>query len=102
MMSFLAMQQDSRFDVDIRFIWDHRPYAFARNTALAAGRDSNVDWLVSCDNDGFTPGFTPLDIIASAGPNQNVISLRCGVQSTVAPEYTQFQQWLFPDLLSWQ
>lgn len=46
-----------------------------------AARQAGVDWLLSFDNDNFTD-FNPLDIIASAGPNQHVITLSCGYKTS--------------------
>jgi hypothetical protein len=76
--TLIAMSHDPRFHVEITAVKGARPFDMARNQTVKFAREKKVDWLVSLDNDNWTKGFTPLDIIAAAGPRQHVIGLRYG------------------------
>lgn len=69
------MAKDPRFDVVYYPVCDARPWEAARNLTILAAKQTNADWLLSMDNDGFYPNrpHTPLDIIAQAGEKQRVI-----------------------------
>ena len=80
-MNLVTMARDTRFEVYFFPVSDARPWEAARNMTVHAARQAGVDWLLSFDNDNFTD-FNPLDIIASAGPNQHVITLSCGYKTS--------------------
>jgi hypothetical protein len=78
--NLFAMAKDTRFQVELATIKDAIPHDFARNSALALARDHAFDWCVQIDNDNFLPAGTPLDVIASAGPEQPVVGLTAGIR----------------------
>jgi len=83
-LNLFQMFRDPRFDVSYFPVRDCRPWEGARNMTICAARQMNADVLLSIDNDNWFPGpdgkpGNPLDIIAAAGPNQDVIGLSYGV-----------------------
>jgi hypothetical protein len=85
------MARDQRYQVELATI-KARPVEVARNVALATARDHGFDWCVQLDNDNFMPVGTPLDVIASAGPEQHII----GLSYCIIPHGGQFA--LYPAL----
>ena len=75
------MDRDPRFAMDFATVKDAVPHEVARNTTVKLARDHKVDWLISFDNDNFMTEGTPLDVLAAAGPDKNVIGLTYGVQA---------------------
>jgi len=80
-MSLIAMSHDARFQVEIVPAFGLWPVDYARNTCVVAARAKQVDWLLMIDNDQTLP-TNPLDIIAEATPQQDVIGLSCGCVSS--------------------
>jgi hypothetical protein len=74
-MMIFHMARDARFQVEYANIKDSRPVECARNNALVLARDHGFDWCIQIDNDNYMPTGTPLDIVASAGPEHSVIGL---------------------------
>jgi hypothetical protein len=77
--SLVAMSRDSRFDVEIELALGLSPVDYARNTCVVAARAKQVDWLLMVDNDQVLPQGNPLDILAEAGPQVDVIGLSTGI-----------------------
>jgi hypothetical protein len=99
LMNMLQMSKDPRFDVSFFPVRDARPFEVARNVAIHAARHIKADWLLSFDNDAFVHS-SPLDIIAAAGPAQDVIGLTYGIAACYgagALEGKSAQFRLFPD-----
>jgi hypothetical protein len=80
--NLFRMAQDSRFEMVYATIKDSRPVECARNTALVLARDHGFEWCIQIDNDNYMLQGTPLDIIAGAGPQHNVIGLSYSVGAT--------------------
>ena len=79
-LTIIKMVRDPRFEVAFFPVTDIRPWECARNKTIQAARQIGAEWLISFDNDNFVEGNgNPLDIIASAGPEQHVIGLTYGV-----------------------
>jgi|SRR5579872_2789087 len=82
-VNLFNLARDTRFDVALCVVKDAKGYAVARNIAMRAARDNGCDWLLSFDNDNFLPlQSNVLDVIAEAGPGQDVIGLTSGVTAT--------------------
>jgi len=76
--SLVAASHDSRFEVTIEPAFGLIPVDYARNRCVAAARDKGFDWNVQLDNDQTVPPNV-LDVIAEAGPAQDVIGLYSGL-----------------------
>ena len=80
MFSLLKMSRDARYAVEFANIIGFIPHDYARNKALATARQVNPDWTVQLDNDiAFPNGLTPLDIIAGAPSDADVVGVRYGI-----------------------
>lgn len=77
--SLVAMSRDSRFDVEIELALGLSPVDYARNTCVVAARAKQATWLWMVDNDQTLPQCNPLDILAEAGPQVDVIGLSTGI-----------------------
>jgi hypothetical protein len=77
LLSLVQMTHDPRFDVSIELAFGLSPVDYARNTAVVAARTKQFDWLLMVDNDQTLP-TSPLDVIAEAGPQQDVVGLLAG------------------------
>lgn len=78
----IRMARDTRFATDFGYVLGCRPFDYARNKALAQGRDGNYDWLIQFDND-ICPAGSPLDLIAHAPADADVIGCRYGITDNV-------------------
>jgi hypothetical protein len=83
--------KDARFEVCFSMVRDKRPYDCARNTTIDLARRISADWVVSYDND-IRPYVSPLDVIANAGEDKQVIGSVYGIGS-VGPGG---RHWMFP------
>lgn len=93
-LTLIAMGRDARFETTFANVLGYRPHDYARNAALAVARDTNVDWTIQLDND-VAPAVSPLDIIANAPSDADVIACRYGVTKTsqsveMFPKQVQF------------
>src|ERR1700686_1185427 len=75
-MSLLNTIQDERFEVTVSAAYNTRPADHCRNICTRNARDHGFDWLVLVDNDQTVPNL--LDIVAEAGPDQDIIGLCSG------------------------
>ncbi len=76
--ALIAMSHDPRFALTIEHTADVQPVDYARNHCIDKARKANADWLVSFDND-VIPHSNPLDILAEATPDTEIIGLTYGV-----------------------
>lgn len=79
-LTLVTMGRDKRFDCEFATILDFRPHEYARNTALAMARDGDYSWCLQLDND-VIPRVSPLDVIASAPSDADVVGARYAVTS---------------------
>lgn len=79
-VNLMRMSRDPRFEICYGPQLDMRPWESARNMTIIAARQVNANYLLSFDNDNFVPGDgNPLDVIANARPEMDVIALTYGV-----------------------
>ena len=80
--SALQLQKSATFDVTVEPVVGLRPVDRARNESVIRARTGNFDWLVMIDNDQcIPPNNGLLDILAQAGPRQDVIVLPYGIRT---------------------
>jgi len=72
------MARDARFETTFGNTLGLRPHDYARNFALATARTEKPDWTIQLDND-VAPTVSPLDLIADAPSDADVIGVRYGI-----------------------
>ena len=83
-IALVIMSHDTRFRVETRYCVDAKPIDYARNKNIAEARERGADWLVQIDNDIFTK-TNPLDVIAQARPEHEIIGLSAGIPWSFYP-----------------
>lgn len=80
--SLLQLSHSAQFNVTVETVAGRRPVDRARNESVVRARAGNFDWLCMVDNDQcLPPNNGLLDVIAQAGPRQDVIVLPTGIHT---------------------
>lgn len=77
-LTLITMGRDVRFECEFLTIRDFRPFHYARNWAMKVARDGDYQFCVQIDNDQILH-TNPLDIIAGAPAEANIIGVRSGL-----------------------
>lgn len=92
-LQLCAMVRDVRYETNVMTVLGCIPHAHARNVALKQALEMSVDWTIQIDND-IAPTHNPLNILANAPTDADVIGIRYGVTAgrqslTLFPQPTQ-------------